>query len=297
MATPIKIKRSAVADKRPALSDLQLGELALNTYDGRLYTERDAGGVGIGTTISLLTPWTENYGGDSVYALSNIGIGTTMLQKGGIQPPERVEIYRDVILKGNHTGVGGTTSSGIGRTSIVRIGINSDIPGGCLDLRYGGGPLCLPVAVAAGGTAGAGNEGYFHSEGTQLGNMWIDKPNMKLVVALNNGDITNISTESYKQPQDYDFIRGWHGPLIPNETIRDTDADIIPDKPVEEPVGWNTSNVVYNTGVDQFQYRTTLGKWKTQVSTAQTGTEIIINGTTAILNVAGIGSISLGTLS
>ena len=127
--------------------------------------------------------------------------------------------------------------------------------------------------------------------------MWIDKPNMKLVVALNNGDITNISTESYKQPQDYDFIRGWHGPLIPNETIRDTDADIIPDKPVEEPVGWNTSNVVYNTGVDQFQYRTTLGKWKTQVSTAQTGTEIIINGTTAILNVAGIGSISLGTLS
>ena len=277
--------------------------------EGELYVDT-AAGIGIGSTSGDRDNETRFYVGygrsdiggslttaDSIFECGNIGIGTTMLQKGGIQPPERVEIYRDVILKGNHTGVGGTTSSGIGRTSIVRIGINSDIPGGCLDLRYGGGPLCLPVAVAAGGTAGAGNEGYFHSEGTQLGNMWIDKPNMKLVVALNNGDITNISTESYKQPQDYDFIRGWHGPLIPNETIRDTDADIIPDKPVEEPVGWNTSNVVYNTGVDQFQYRTTLGKWKTQVSTAQTGTEIIINGTTAILNVAGIGSISLGTLS
>ena len=277
--------------------------------EGELYVDT-AAGIGIGSTSGDRDNETRFYVGygrsdiggslttaDSIFECGNIGIGTTMLQKGGIQPPERVEIYRDVILKGNHTGVGGTTSSGIGRTSIVRIGINSDIPGGCLDLRYGGGPLCLPVAVAAGGTAGAGNEGYFHSEGTQLGNMWIDKPNMKLVVALNNGDITNISTESYKQPQDYDFIRGWHGPLIPNETIRDTDADIIPDKPVEEPVGWNTSNVVYNTGVDQFQYRTTLGKWKTQVSTAQTGTEIIIDGTTAILNVAGIGSISLGTLS
>ena len=69
MATPIRIKRSAVANKRPGLSDLQLGELALNTYDGRLYTERDAGGVGIGTTITLLNPWTENYGGASVCLL------------------------------------------------------------------------------------------------------------------------------------------------------------------------------------------------------------------------------------
>jgi len=40
MATPIKIKRSAVAGKRPQVSDLGLGELALNTFDAELVTLR-----------------------------------------------------------------------------------------------------------------------------------------------------------------------------------------------------------------------------------------------------------------
>jgi hypothetical protein len=41
MATPIRIKRSAVPGKRPAVSDLKTGELALNTFDAELYTLRD----------------------------------------------------------------------------------------------------------------------------------------------------------------------------------------------------------------------------------------------------------------
>jgi hypothetical protein len=41
MATPIRIKRSAVPGKRPLVSDLKTGELALNTYDAELYTLRD----------------------------------------------------------------------------------------------------------------------------------------------------------------------------------------------------------------------------------------------------------------
>ena len=41
MATPIRIKRSAVPGKRPAVTDLQVGELALNTYDAELVTLRD----------------------------------------------------------------------------------------------------------------------------------------------------------------------------------------------------------------------------------------------------------------
>ena len=41
MATPIRIKRSAVPGKRPQTTDLQVGELALNTYDAELVTLRD----------------------------------------------------------------------------------------------------------------------------------------------------------------------------------------------------------------------------------------------------------------
>jgi hypothetical protein len=43
MANTIKIKRSAVPAKVPTTGDLDLGELALNTYDGKLYTKKDDG--------------------------------------------------------------------------------------------------------------------------------------------------------------------------------------------------------------------------------------------------------------
>ena len=66
MATPYRLKRSAVSNKRPALADLELGELAFNFYDGHLFAERDTGGVGIGTTVALLTPWIEDYGGGTL---------------------------------------------------------------------------------------------------------------------------------------------------------------------------------------------------------------------------------------
>jgi len=46
MAIPIRIKRSSVPGKRPTINDLQLGELALNTYDADLFTLRSRSGIG-----------------------------------------------------------------------------------------------------------------------------------------------------------------------------------------------------------------------------------------------------------
>ena len=43
MANPIRLKRSAVADKVPINTDLELGELAINTADGRLFTKMNNG--------------------------------------------------------------------------------------------------------------------------------------------------------------------------------------------------------------------------------------------------------------
>ena len=67
MANPkIKFKRSAVASKRPSLLNLELGELALNTYDGKIFTVQDTGGVGIATTVTLINPWNETYGENKI---------------------------------------------------------------------------------------------------------------------------------------------------------------------------------------------------------------------------------------
>ena len=52
MATIIKIKRSAVPNKRPQVTDLNVGELALNTYDAELVTLRDRfAATGIATEV------------------------------------------------------------------------------------------------------------------------------------------------------------------------------------------------------------------------------------------------------
>ena len=47
MANTIKIRRSAVANQVPTTGQLALGELALNTYDGKLYTKKDDGSASI----------------------------------------------------------------------------------------------------------------------------------------------------------------------------------------------------------------------------------------------------------
>ena len=46
MATPFRIKRSAVPGRKPQVADLQVGELGLNTYDAELYTKRERTGIG-----------------------------------------------------------------------------------------------------------------------------------------------------------------------------------------------------------------------------------------------------------
>lgn len=47
MPTEIKLKRASGSSDVPALSDLAVGELAINTYHGRLYTEKNDGSAAI----------------------------------------------------------------------------------------------------------------------------------------------------------------------------------------------------------------------------------------------------------
>ena len=120
MATPFRFKRSAVQDKRPELSDLLLGAIALNTYDGRLFAERNTGGVGIADTIALLTPWTENFGAASIYYMPDVGIGS--------DDPKGRKLYVDgnIVVTGVSTFVGIVTNlSTIFGTQVSVSGISS----------------------------------------------------------------------------------------------------------------------------------------------------------------------------
>ena len=139
MATPFRLKRSAVSGKRP--TDLQKGELALNFYDGHLFAERDTGGVGIGTTITNLTPWKEAFGG------------------GAIQ-------YTGVVTATSYSGEGGnltlgTPSSGSFRGGAFTLTTGHRVDNSIEELNFILGKLVPPaptningVALSLTGTAG-----------------------------------------------------------------------------------------------------------------------------------------------
>lgn len=53
MANTVKLKRSAVTGRNPTTSDLELGELAINTYDGNLFFKKDSGTASIVSVATL----------------------------------------------------------------------------------------------------------------------------------------------------------------------------------------------------------------------------------------------------
>ena len=81
MADPkIYIRRSATPNKVPTDSQLSLGELAVNTRDGKLYLKKDETAVGLGSTVVAVNPWSVGVGTvsyDTYFTSGNVGIGTT----------------------------------------------------------------------------------------------------------------------------------------------------------------------------------------------------------------------------
>ena len=61
MAGTVKLKRSAVQSKVPTTTDLELGELALNTYDGKAYIKKSANSVDSIVEIGRNTPAAETH--------------------------------------------------------------------------------------------------------------------------------------------------------------------------------------------------------------------------------------------
>ena len=123
MAAPvIKIKRSSVPGKIPTTASLPLGELALNTNDGKVYIQQDS--VGIGSTVIVVNPWSVGLGSDTYntfFTVGSVGIGTTI-------PTSSLHVVGNARVTGILT-VGSSSITLNGITDIINVGTGVTING------------------------------------------------------------------------------------------------------------------------------------------------------------------------
>ena len=100
MASPkIKFKRSSVASKSPSLANIELGEIAMNTFDGDLYVRQDQSSVGVATTVVRVNPWNER----------GVGVGVSYSGDVNVIGILTASSFKDA--SGNSIGVGAAAST------------------------------------------------------------------------------------------------------------------------------------------------------------------------------------------
>jgi len=105
MAQTIKLKRTSVQGKIPTTSQIDLGELAINTYDGRIFFEKDNGVETIQEILTTNSPSTGSYNVGAISASNDITASNLFLSGNA-------NIDGNVTLGGNIT-IGDTTSDSV----------------------------------------------------------------------------------------------------------------------------------------------------------------------------------------
>jgi len=198
MASPIiKIKRSSVQGKQPGVADLPLGELALNTYDGRLYVSKS----------------------------TDSGVTTSIVNVSGIQIQD----------EGSAVGYANTINfvgSGVTVLSISNgVGIVSVSSGG-----GGGGGASVSISTVAPSTPTAGDLWYNSNLGRTFiyyydgsSSQWVD------AAPFNVGIITSLTNVSFNagtatSPSMYftgDTQTGFFSPASGNLTVVSSGSSIL----------------------------------------------------------------------
>ena len=115
MAQTIKLKRSATEGKAPSTSDLALGELAINTYDGRVFFEKNDGSA---TIEHILT--TDSITTGSITLTGTVTTGTLTLSGLSAQNSEATSLMI------NGSGVVGTRELGSNAFTSTTIGTTTN---------------------------------------------------------------------------------------------------------------------------------------------------------------------------
>ena len=147
----LKFKRSATPSKVPTTSDLALGELALNTYDGKVYMKKDDGtqaivevggtsGGGTVTSVDVSGGTTGlTFSGGPVTSSGTITQGGTLnVANGGTGATSLTSGY---VLKGNGTS---PLSASVIYDNGTNVGIGTTSPSQKLQVQ--GASLILPAA-------------------------------------------------------------------------------------------------------------------------------------------------------
>jgi len=168
MATPIRIKRSAVAGKKPTEEQLQLGELAVNFYDGKIFLKQDTGGVGVGTRIVEVGAGSTTFAGKTLYVTDNGDDVNTGLDEDNAKatiksavalasPGDTVKVYPGTYIEDNPINLPDNVSvegTELRRCLVAPQNTNTDlfyVSQGChvTDLSFVGGPMTGGSAVIA----------------------------------------------------------------------------------------------------------------------------------------------------
>jgi len=168
MATPIRIKRSAVAGKKPTEEQLQLGELAVNFYDGKIFLKQDTGGIGIGTRIVEIGAGSTTFAGKTLYVTDNGDDVNTGLDEDNAKatiksavelavPGDTVKVYPGTYTENNPINLPDNVSvegTELRRCLVAPQNVNTDlfyVGQGChiTDLSFVGGPMTNGAAVIA----------------------------------------------------------------------------------------------------------------------------------------------------